>query len=245
MIKTAKRSRLEIIYDASTEVAPAIVTAVSTTIVSFLPVFTLQAAEGRLFSPLAFTKTFALVASLIIAIAFMPVLAWQFSGRIKKKRLSRWQREIWVKMALNGLLIAAGVMILIWILWWGGLLFILLGLSGLLQNIFPERVKPYKNYINPSIILLVVLILLGSQWQPVGVERSLFINILFLFLVIAVVLGVFRVFLHYYPQLLVWCITHRAIFLSVPVFLLVLGLPSGWGSALFSVSWQGVLTGSG
>jgi copper/silver efflux system protein len=218
------RSRLEIIYDASTEVAPAIVTAVSTTIVSFLPVFTLQAAEGRLFSPLAFTKTFALVASLIITIAFMPVLAWQFSGRIRMKRLSRWQREFWVRMALNGLLIAAGVVVLIWILWWGGLLFILLGLSGLLQNIFPERVKPCKSYINPAIILLVVLILLGSQWQPVGVERSLFINILFLFLVIALVLGVFRVFLHYYPRLLVWCITHRAIFLSVPVFLLVLGL---------------------
>jgi copper/silver efflux system protein len=57
-----QRTGWRIIYEASAEVAPAILTAVSTTIVSFLPVFTLQAAEGRLFSPLAFTKTFALIA---------------------------------------------------------------------------------------------------------------------------------------------------------------------------------------
>jgi copper/silver efflux system protein len=80
------KNRLEIIYEASAEVAPAILTAVSTTIVSFLPVFTLQAAEGRLFTPLAFTKTFALVSALIITISFMPVLAYQFSGKGEWKR---------------------------------------------------------------------------------------------------------------------------------------------------------------
>jgi copper/silver efflux system protein len=55
----------QIIFDATREVSSAILTAISTTIVSFLPVFTMEAAEGKLFRPLAFTKTFALLASVI------------------------------------------------------------------------------------------------------------------------------------------------------------------------------------
>ncbi|HEW79435.1 MAG TPA: efflux RND transporter permease subunit, partial [Phycisphaerales bacterium] len=58
--------RLEVIHRAASEVGSAIVTAVATTVISFLPVFTMIGAEGKLFKPLAFTKTFALVASIII-----------------------------------------------------------------------------------------------------------------------------------------------------------------------------------
>ncbi len=49
-----------VIYNATIEVSSAVITALSTTVVSFLPVFAMQAAEGKLFRPLAFTKTFAL-----------------------------------------------------------------------------------------------------------------------------------------------------------------------------------------
>ncbi|MGB5319770.1 efflux RND transporter permease subunit, partial [Eudoraea sp.] len=58
----------EIIYNATAEVSGAILTAVLTTIISFLPVFTMMGAEGKLFRPLAFTKTMALSASLVIAL---------------------------------------------------------------------------------------------------------------------------------------------------------------------------------
>ncbi|MDZ7689759.1 MAG: efflux RND transporter permease subunit [Balneolaceae bacterium] len=55
----------------------------ATTIVSFLPVFALTAAEGKLFRPLAYTKTFALIASIIIAITLIPPFAhWFFSIKI-------------------------------------------------------------------------------------------------------------------------------------------------------------------
>lgn len=230
--KDNTKNRLKIIYEASTEVAPAILTAVSTTIVSFLPVFTLQAAEGRLFSPLAFTKTFALVAALIITIAFMPVLAYQFSGKWEWKQLKTNFKKPITRYIINGLTILAGLLIAIYILWWGGLFIMLLGISGILQTIFPERIKPHKNYINLGITLLVVLILLASEWLPVGVDRSLFINILFLALVITLVLGLFRLFLHYYPRLLTWCLNHKRIFLIIPAFLLLLGLNiwMGFGS---------------
>src|SRR5690554_4973918 len=68
------------VYKGASEVATAILTAVSTTIVSFIPVFTMQAAEGKLFGPLAFTKTFALVAALIVALFILPAFAhWFFA----------------------------------------------------------------------------------------------------------------------------------------------------------------------
>ena len=59
---------IETVYNGAAEVSSAILTAVSTTIVSFIPVFTLQAAEGKLFRPLAFTKTFALIAALMVSL---------------------------------------------------------------------------------------------------------------------------------------------------------------------------------
>ncbi len=71
-------SRVEVIRKAAAEVAPAVVTAVSTTIVSFLPVFFLTGRDARLFSPLAWTKTFAIVASLIVAITLVPALCRVF-----------------------------------------------------------------------------------------------------------------------------------------------------------------------
>ena len=72
-------------FRASHEVAGAVLTAVSTTVVSFLPVFTMIAAEGKLFRPLAFTKTFALAASVIVALTIIPPAAHILMGRRSKK----------------------------------------------------------------------------------------------------------------------------------------------------------------
>ncbi len=218
------KNRLETVYEGAMEVAPAILTAVATTIVSFLPVFTLQAAEGRLFSPLAFTKTFALISSLIITMAFMPVLAYQFSGKWNFQGFGKWRRHLFVKLVANALLIAAGVYVGFYVLWWGGLFFFLLGLSGLMQQIFPKQIVPRKNLINMGITLLVVLLLLAREWLPIGVERSLFINVIFLVLIIGAVLGLFQLFLHYYPRLLIWFLAHKKVFLIIPVLFILLGI---------------------
>lgn len=67
--------RMNKIRQMTTEVAPAVVTAVSTTIISFLPVFFLTGRDYRLFAPLAWTKTFSLVASLIVAVLLVPPLS--------------------------------------------------------------------------------------------------------------------------------------------------------------------------
>jgi len=69
------KRRLEVINEAAGEVAPAVVTAVLTTVVSFLPVFMLTGRDYKLFAPLAWTKTYSLIAALIVAITIVPLLS--------------------------------------------------------------------------------------------------------------------------------------------------------------------------
>ncbi|MEE1974301.1 efflux RND transporter permease subunit, partial [Maribacter flavus] len=91
----------EIIYNATAEVSGAILTAVLTTIISFLPVFTMIGAEGKLFRPLAFTKTMALTASLIIALFLIPpIAAFLFRKTSVRER---------TQYAINGLLVLLGI----------------------------------------------------------------------------------------------------------------------------------------
>ena len=80
------KSRRKAIHEASSEVGGAVFTAVSTTVVSFLPVFLLTDQEGRLFRPLAWTKSFALASALIVSLTLVPVLAHYFlkPGRIRR-----------------------------------------------------------------------------------------------------------------------------------------------------------------
>jgi Cu(I)/Ag(I) efflux system membrane protein CusA/SilA len=83
-----EKSRGDVIYEAITEVASAVTTSVATTVVSFLPVFTMNGEAGRLFRPLAFTKSFALIASIIVALTIIPPVAhllfkrkWRFAPK--------------------------------------------------------------------------------------------------------------------------------------------------------------------
>ncbi len=92
-LEKSKEKTKDVIIKAVSEVSGAVITAVSTTVVSFLPVFTMMGAEGRLFKPLAYTKTFALVASVIIALTILPVLANLLLGK-KKKSVFKLEFEI-------------------------------------------------------------------------------------------------------------------------------------------------------
>ena len=73
-----KKDHWQIIIDSSKEVGPALFYSLLIITLSFMPVFTLQAQEGRLFKPLAFTKTYAMAASAILAITVVPVLMGYF-----------------------------------------------------------------------------------------------------------------------------------------------------------------------
>ncbi len=71
-----KKSHFERVFDGAREVGGAIVTAVSNTLVSFIPVFFLTDQEGKLFAPLAFTKTFAIGSSVILALTVVPLICY-------------------------------------------------------------------------------------------------------------------------------------------------------------------------
>ena len=71
-------ARREVIYEACKEVGPALFFSLLIITVSFLPVFTLESQEGRMFSPLAFTKTFSMAAAALLSVTLVPVLMLLF-----------------------------------------------------------------------------------------------------------------------------------------------------------------------
>jgi len=82
-----ERSQRDLVVDSAREVGPALFFSLVIITVSFLPVFTLEQQEGRLFSPLAYTKTFAMAASALLAITAIPVLMYYLvTGRIRSEK---------------------------------------------------------------------------------------------------------------------------------------------------------------
>lgn len=100
---------IDVVFDATMEVGSAIMTAVATTVVGFLPVFAMIGAEGKLFRPLAFTKTFALVGSIVVALLMIPPFALILFpatggrlGRLWSRLLSPWRpAKRWASRLLN------------------------------------------------------------------------------------------------------------------------------------------------
>lgn len=85
--RVTSENRWRIVADSAAEVGPALFFSLLIIAVSFLPVFTLEAQEGRLFSPLAYTKTYAMAAAAVLAVTLIPVLMGYFiRGRIRPQR---------------------------------------------------------------------------------------------------------------------------------------------------------------
>jgi Cu(I)/Ag(I) efflux system membrane protein CusA/SilA len=93
-----KKPHWELITDASKEVGPALFFSLLIIAVSFLPVFTLEAQEGRLFRPLAYTKTYAMMGAALLAITIVPILmGYLIRGKIKPENKNPVNRFlIWV-----------------------------------------------------------------------------------------------------------------------------------------------------
>jgi Cu(I)/Ag(I) efflux system membrane protein CusA/SilA len=94
----AGKSRIEALIEAACEVGPALFVSLLIITVSFVPIFTLEAQEGRLFKPLAFTKTFAMAAAALLAVTVVPALMVLFvRGRILPEHRNPVNRAlIWV-----------------------------------------------------------------------------------------------------------------------------------------------------
>ncbi|QCX38337.1 efflux RND transporter permease subunit [Aureibaculum algae] len=202
-----------VVYNATAEVSGAIVTAVMTTIISFIPVFTMIGAEGKLFRPLAFTKTFALTASIIVALFLIPPFAaYLFRKKPIKKTL------IYV---INGLLITLGIVAMVFG-YWLGIILIAFGITTLLK-LQGKLTEKRANFINIGISVFAIVILLAAYWRPLGVDRSIFSNLIFVGLICFVLLGVFTLFRRYYTRILRWALANKILFLSIPTLIIISG----------------------
>ncbi len=224
MVKHSKeappgQNMLTTIYEATVEVASAVMTAVATTIVSFLPVFTMEAAEGKLFKPLAFTKTFALIASIIVAVTIIPPLAHSvFSIRVRRAAL---------RYFTNVLLLFAGAAVG----WFydpnlGGII-AFIALMGLLTTYvserFPGTATRRFDLVKNILYAGIVAWFLTRAWMPLGVTKSILTNFLFVGGTIALLLGFFNLIIHYYEAILRFCLRHKLLFFAFPITIFILG----------------------
>ncbi len=220
---------LAIIQQATMEVFPAVTTALLTTIVSFLPVFFMENAEGKLFRPLAFTKTFALVASFIIGIIILPMLSYfAFNIRIQKAKMVR----TW-----NIVLIVAGLFLSIYFSFWLPIALVVIGVLRLVEDKNPKFLGKYSTQITLFIIVAVTLFFLSEEWLPLGHQNSVFSNYLFVIVLLSLILGILMGMVKYYQPILSWCLVNKKKFLMLPLITIFfgimvwLGFPSIFGFA--------------
>ena len=212
-------SRVELVFRAAGEVGSAVLTAVSTTVVSFLPVFTMIEAEGKLFKPLAFTKTFALIASVIVALTVIPALAHLlFTARDRRRTFSPFVRGLSC-LALT----AFGVTVAVKVSLWLGAVVVGIGVYRLAEKWIPEPVRLWASRLSVWLIVLLVALLLTEHWLPLGPQAGSTRNFIFVAVMVGGLLGVFYGYQLAYGHILRWCLGHKALFLSVPVFVTFTG----------------------
>ncbi|MCF6332603.1 MAG: efflux RND transporter permease subunit [Draconibacterium sp.] len=214
---------VKVIYDSTVEVASAVITALATTIVSFLPVFAMQAAEGKLFRPLAFTKTFAMLSALVIGLIFIPALAnLVFSIRFDKKKL---------KIVFNFILAIAGVTLLVLTGNLIALILVAVAINNLLENQWTWLNSKNSNLINILLTLSVVVFFLAKMWMPLGARNSFLSNFLFVILIVGTILGALMTIVHFYKPILKWCLSHKWQFLTIPIVVVLFRIMTwqGWG----------------
>ncbi|MCG9971823.1 efflux RND transporter permease subunit [Christiangramia crocea] len=211
--RTEKLSINQIVYNATSEVSGAILTAVLTTIISFLPVFTMVGAEGKLFRPLAFTKTMALVSAVLVALFLIPPFAAFIFQRDKvKDKLVPFIYGFLILLGIFGLFFS----ILL------GLALIAFGIGGILES--RGRIdKTFTNKINVIISALVIVFLLAQYWRPLGLDKNIFWNLLFVGFISFGLLAFFWLFRKYYVQILKWALGNKLLFLSIPLVIVIMG----------------------
>ncbi len=226
-----EENKLQVVHRAASEVGSAVLTAVSTTVVSFLPVFTMIGAEGKLFKPLAFTKTFALIASVIVALTIIPPAAHiLFCTKVSINGKK-------IKVGLHMAIVLVGVLAGFLLSWWAGFALILFGAYYLASDYIPENIKRFGPWVASILAVFFVGVLLTKHWEPIGPEKGFSRNFIFVAVLVASLLGFFRVFQHFYPLILRWCLRHKLLFLSFPISLLFFGASVwlGFGTVFSSI----------
>jgi Cu(I)/Ag(I) efflux system membrane protein CusA/SilA len=220
------------------EVAAAVLTSLLTTILGFIPVFGLTGAEGKLFGPLAYTKTFALASAFIVALVVLPALAHlvlrraSSEGGARRAFVSLLRREAlfdWAIVVVGGAVLTSG-------LTGAGLTTMAVGMIRLAEPALPTRWRPLSPWLANTITVVAVTVGLTAYWLPLGPQFSLQGNLAFVVVLVAGLMAGFWLFAVGYRGVLAWCLRHRVAFLSANVAFVVGGFVA-WRGADEMLGW--------
>ncbi|BCD98357.1 efflux RND transporter permease subunit [Marinagarivorans cellulosilyticus] len=227
----ANSKRIDVIYRACTEVAGAVVTATLTTIISFLPIFTMEAAEGKLFTPLAYTKTFTLFGAIVISVILIPPLAHALLKPAFKSRYSAIiSRLIWAVIALVGLGIIAlnitnsSALLPLWL----GIIILAFALFHAVKARLSQPHQRATTILLSLLLALVMALQLAASWHPLGVARG-WENAFFVVFLLGGLMAFFAVFLRFYEAILHALLRAKSAFLAVACAIVIFGFCVGLG----------------
>jgi len=228
--KEPDRKRSNVIRDAAAEVAPAVFTSMLTTVVSFLPVFALTDAEGKLFTPVAYTKTFAMLSAFFFSVLVLPaaahLLIWKDPDDLADKGVFR---AIIHPQHFRDWILAAAGLALCFFHTGLGLFVIFVAAMRVVTAVLPSARKAIPKWLENIVAVVAMLLLLTFDWMPLGYEAGTAYNLILVGSMIFVVLGVFFVFLKIYPQLLRWTLLNKGTFMLLPLGIFIFGV----------TAWQG------
>lgn len=227
--------RAAVVRRAAAEVAPAVMTSVLTTVVSFLPVFGLSSTELRLFAPLAFTKTFAMSGALVLALLVLPGAALIVFRR--RPQAPRTTAQGWRKLAVSlfraehirdWIFFGLGLALLKYSLL-GGLLVAALGGYRLVRPLLSPMTNKRMTTGENILAAVAVTLLLAEDWLPLGHGKGLVLNVLFVGALIAGVMVTFRLFESSYPTILRAILRRKLLFLLLPFSIFLFGTTAWLG----------------
>lgn len=222
--------RATVVRRAAAEVAPAVLTSVLTTVVSFIPVFGLSSTELRLFGPLAFTKTFAMTSALILSLIILPGAALVILRRHPSAPSSESSSSIHrivasifrVEHIRDWLIVIFGFGIIRYSLA-AGAFATAIGVYRLARPLLPRTSNKFFVFAENWLAVAFVIFVLAEHWLPLGLQFGIMPNLLFVTVLVAGVMGSFRLFETIYPVLLASILRHKLVFLLFPLLFVTFG----------------------
>ncbi len=181
--------RLVVVRRAAGEVAPAVMTSVATTVVSFLPVLGLSGGELRLFAPLAFTKTFAMVSAFILAVMILPAVAVM----VMRKENPKWSKPgrvinfvavvaVTMLLASDWMPLGIGKGLILNALFVGGIVAFVMGLFRLFEVLYGRILGELLKQKTLFLLVPLCVVLMGVTawrgfdsmfgWLPDGLRQT-------------------------------------------------------------------------